>query len=178
MREREKCSTPLKNFTFIEKPKNGNQINDRLTVQSNTIFEIIVKHSPQGGQHIQKEYGHQKTTPTKTVHRTVTQAAARMSQHGEQKQWQTTSTPKDKILTSTVWNKTNHKGCLCKHNTKLTTQPHPTVNKVNEPTTVGSRIRRRTGGLQQILYTRKLTVQEERSPDDELLESSKHVESE
>ena len=32
--------------------------------------------------------------------------------------------------------------------------------------------------LQQILYTRKLTVQEERSPDDELLESSKHVESE
>ena len=44
--------------------------------------------------------------------------------------------------------------------------------------TVGSRTRRRTGGLQQILYTRKLTVQEERSPDDELLESSKHVESE
>ena len=43
---------------------------------------------------------------------------------------------------------------------------------------VGSRTRRRTGGLQQILYTRKLTVQEERSPDDELLESSKHVESE
>jgi len=41
-----------------------------------------------------------------------------------------------------------------------------------------SRTRRRTGGLQQILYTRKLTVQEERSPDDELLESSKHVESE
>jgi len=27
--------------------------------------------------------------------------------------------------------------------------------------TVGSRTRRRTGGLQQILYTRKLTVQEE-----------------
>jgi len=33
-------------------------------------------------------------TPTKTAHRTVTQAAAQRSQHSEQKQWQTTSTPK------------------------------------------------------------------------------------
>ena len=52
------------------------------------------------------------------------------------------------------------------------------IHSLHVSSFLDSRTRRRTGGLQQILYTRKLTVQEERSPDDELLESSKHVESE
>jgi len=42
----------LEKFYIYRETKNGNQINDRLTVQSNPIFETIVKHSPQGGQHI------------------------------------------------------------------------------------------------------------------------------
>jgi len=39
----------LEKFYIYRETKNGNQINDRLTVQSNSIFETIVKHSPQGG---------------------------------------------------------------------------------------------------------------------------------
>jgi len=42
----------LEKFYIYRETKNGYQINDRLTVQSNPIFETIVKHSPQGGQHI------------------------------------------------------------------------------------------------------------------------------
>jgi len=42
----------LEKFYIYRETKNGNQINDRLTVHSNPIFETIVKHSPQGGQHI------------------------------------------------------------------------------------------------------------------------------
>jgi len=42
----------LEKFYIYRETKNGNQMNDRLTVPSNPIFETIVKHSPQGGQHI------------------------------------------------------------------------------------------------------------------------------
>jgi len=42
----------LAKFYIYRETKNGNQINDRLAVHSNLIFETIVKHSPQGGQHI------------------------------------------------------------------------------------------------------------------------------
>jgi len=42
----------LEKFYICRETKNVNQMNDRLTVQSNPIFETIVKHSPQGGQHI------------------------------------------------------------------------------------------------------------------------------
>jgi len=42
----------LEKFYIYREIENGNQINGRLTVQSNPIFETIVKHSPQGGQHI------------------------------------------------------------------------------------------------------------------------------
>jgi len=42
----------LEKFYIYRETKNGNQINDRITVRSNPIFETIVKHSPQGGQHI------------------------------------------------------------------------------------------------------------------------------
>jgi len=42
----------LEKFHISRETKNGNQINNRLIVQSNPIFERIVKHSPQGGQHI------------------------------------------------------------------------------------------------------------------------------
>jgi len=46
-------------------------------------------------------------TPTMTVYRTVTQAAAQKSQHSEQKKCQN-NTPK--TLTFTAWNKTDRKG--------------------------------------------------------------------
>jgi hypothetical protein len=39
-------------FYIYRETKNGNQINDRLTIQSNPIFVTTVKHSPQRGQHI------------------------------------------------------------------------------------------------------------------------------
>jgi len=42
----------LEKFYIYRETKNGNQINDRLTIPSNPIFETILKHSPQGGQHI------------------------------------------------------------------------------------------------------------------------------
>jgi len=42
----------LEKFYIYRETKNGNEINDTLTVQRNKIFETIVKHSPQGGQHI------------------------------------------------------------------------------------------------------------------------------
>jgi len=42
----------LEKYYIYRETKNGNQINDRLTVQSNPIFETIVRHSPQRGQHI------------------------------------------------------------------------------------------------------------------------------
>ena len=32
-------------FYIYRETKNGNQINERLTVQSNPVFETIVKHS-------------------------------------------------------------------------------------------------------------------------------------
>jgi len=59
----------LEKFYIYRETKNGNQINDRLTIQSNPIFETIVKHSPQGGQHIQKEVG----TPKNDTHKDSTQ---------------------------------------------------------------------------------------------------------
>jgi len=37
----------LEKFYINRETKNGNQINDRLTVQSNPIFETIVRQSPQ-----------------------------------------------------------------------------------------------------------------------------------
>jgi len=37
----------LDKFYIYRETKNGNQINDRLAVQSNPIFETIVKHFPQ-----------------------------------------------------------------------------------------------------------------------------------
>jgi len=42
----------LEKFYIYREIKNGNQINDSLTVQNNPIYETIVKHFPQGGQHI------------------------------------------------------------------------------------------------------------------------------
>jgi len=42
----------LEKFYIYRETKNRNQINDRLTVQSNLIFKTIVRHSPQRGQHI------------------------------------------------------------------------------------------------------------------------------
>jgi len=38
-------------YIYID-TQNGNQINDKLTVQSNLIFETIVQHSCQRGQHL------------------------------------------------------------------------------------------------------------------------------
>jgi len=35
----------LEKFYIYRETKNGNQINNRLTVQSNPIFETIVRHS-------------------------------------------------------------------------------------------------------------------------------------
>jgi len=52
MREREKIFDTFEKFYIYRETKNGNEINDRITVQSNQIFETIVKHSSQGGQHI------------------------------------------------------------------------------------------------------------------------------
>jgi len=49
---RGKMLDTLEKFYIYRETKNGNQINDRPTVQSNPIFETIMKHSPQGGQHI------------------------------------------------------------------------------------------------------------------------------
>ena len=42
----------LEKFYIYRQTKNGNQINDRLTVQSNPIFETIVRQSSQRGQHL------------------------------------------------------------------------------------------------------------------------------
>jgi len=42
----------LEKFYIYRETKNGNQTNDRLTVQSNPIFETIVRQSSQRGQHI------------------------------------------------------------------------------------------------------------------------------
>ena len=36
-------------FYIYRKTKNGNQINDKITLQSNPIFETIVKHYPSEG---------------------------------------------------------------------------------------------------------------------------------
>ena len=37
----------VEKFYIYGETKNGNQINDRLTLQSNPIFKTIVNHSPQ-----------------------------------------------------------------------------------------------------------------------------------
>jgi len=42
----------LEKFYIYRETKNGNQINDKLTVQSNPIFETILQHSIQRGQHL------------------------------------------------------------------------------------------------------------------------------
>jgi hypothetical protein len=42
----------LEKFYIYRETKNGNQVNDRLTVQSNPIFETIVQHCLHGGQHL------------------------------------------------------------------------------------------------------------------------------
>jgi len=42
----------LEKFYIYRHTKNGNQINDKLTVQSNPILETIVQHSIQSGQHL------------------------------------------------------------------------------------------------------------------------------
>jgi len=42
----------LEKFYFYRETKNGNQINDRFTIESKPIFETIVKNSPQGRQHM------------------------------------------------------------------------------------------------------------------------------
>jgi hypothetical protein len=42
----------LEKIYMYRETKNVNQINDRLAVQSNPIFETIVKRFPQSGQHI------------------------------------------------------------------------------------------------------------------------------
>jgi len=42
----------LEKFYIYRQTKNGNQINDKLTIQSNLIFETIVQRSIQRGQHL------------------------------------------------------------------------------------------------------------------------------
>jgi len=42
----------LEKFYIYRETKNGNQINDRLTIESKPILETIVKNSRQGRQHI------------------------------------------------------------------------------------------------------------------------------
>jgi len=39
----------LENFYIYRETKNENQINDRLTVQNNLIFETVIKHPPSEG---------------------------------------------------------------------------------------------------------------------------------
>ena len=84
MREREKCSTPLKNFTFIEK------LRPDIRNNSETLPSRRAAHIKRS-----RDTKKKKSTPTKTVYRTVTQVAAQRSQHGEQKQCQTTPKRED-----------------------------------------------------------------------------------
>ena len=44
MKKNGKMLDTLKNFYIYRETKLGNQINDKLTVQSNPIFEVLVKH--------------------------------------------------------------------------------------------------------------------------------------
>jgi hypothetical protein len=36
----------LEKFYIYKETKHGNQINDKLTIQSNPIFEVLVQHNP------------------------------------------------------------------------------------------------------------------------------------
>jgi len=67
-------------------------VNDRLTVQSNQIFETIVKHSSQGGQHIKKSRDTKKRHPQRQYtgqlpkrphrgHNTVNKISGKQRQH-------------------------------------------------------------------------------------------------
>jgi len=47
-----KILATLEKFHIYRKTKNGNQINDKLTVKSKPIFETIVQHSIHRGQHL------------------------------------------------------------------------------------------------------------------------------
>ena len=55
----------LEKFYIYRETENGNHINDRFTVQSNLIFETIVRQSSQRGQHLQKAV----ESPTHVTHK-------------------------------------------------------------------------------------------------------------
>jgi len=41
----------LEKFYIYKETQSGNQINDKLTVQKNLIFEALIQHTPYRGQH-------------------------------------------------------------------------------------------------------------------------------
>jgi len=45
----------LEKFYIYRETRNGNQVNDRLTVQNNSIFETLVQFSLHRGQHLQMQ---------------------------------------------------------------------------------------------------------------------------
>ena len=49
IREKRKNVDTVEKFYIYRETKNGNQINDKITLQSNAIFETIVKHYPSEG---------------------------------------------------------------------------------------------------------------------------------
>jgi len=76
---KEKMLDTLEKFYIYRETKNGNQINDRLTVQSNPIFETILRQSSERGQHPLKAV----ETPTHVTHRDSTPEQLPKSLHSD-----------------------------------------------------------------------------------------------
>jgi len=46
MRKKEKMLDTFKKYYIYKKAKSDNQLNDRLAIQNNPIFETIIRHPP------------------------------------------------------------------------------------------------------------------------------------